>query len=317
MKKILTVAALLAVFAGSVHAEDNADFIKNAYINFKINSDGYKNVYVTPEQIHTFDILSGEYVIEPRNKFKLGKDGYFYYDDVITIPGAIEHVYFRRYEYENPETEEGAKYRGIFYNSRFKAKYSASSELSENTKKGTVVYKAENLGQFAYEAPSWRQYYEPWLYWNFESKPWVEGSDGYGIGETINITTTHHYQMTGIIILNGYVDLEKRDLYKKNSRVKTFTVKDKVNYITYTFELEDCVEFQQFFLQKSTNNIELIIEDVYKGDKWSDTCITAIIPEDQGGTGSDVKLYQKYTCDRGKEYGDPLCQDWFYEGYAD
>ena len=61
--------------------------------------------------------------------------------------------------------------------------------------------------------------------------------------------------MTNIIIVNGYVDLQRRDLYKKNSRVKTFTVKDKINYITYTFELEDCVEFQQFYLKKATNNI--------------------------------------------------------------
>jgi hypothetical protein len=80
------------------------------------------------------------------------------------------------------------------------------------------------------------------------------------------------------MILNGYVDMEKLDLYKKNSRVKVFTLEDLDNNINSKIKLADEVVFQNFKLQKPTKHIRLTIKEVYKGNKWEDTCVSSIIP---------------------------------------
>ena len=112
------------------------------------------------------------------------------------------------------------------------------------------------------------------------------------------MTTEKPFQR--IMILNGYVDAKKPDLYRKNSRVKAFSVRDLDNGGEYTFELEDCVCFQFFNLSGETKNIELKIAEVYKGDRWDDTCVSAIVPTMPGVTDS-APPYQKYTCFGDKE----------------
>ena len=93
------------------------------------------------------------------------------------------------------------------------------------------------------------------------------------------------------MILNGYVDAKKPELYKKNSRVKTFSVQDLDSDEKYTYTLEDCVSFQHFNFRKPAKNIELTITEVYKGEKWDDTCVSAIVPETPAG--GDNELYQE------------------------
>ena len=42
--------------------------------------------------------------------------------------------------------------------------------------------------------------------------------------------------------------------------------------------LSDEVVFQYFNLEKPTAHIRLTIKEVYKGNKWEDTCVSSIIP---------------------------------------
>ena len=55
-----------------------------------------------------------------------------------------------------------------------------------------------------------------------------------------------------------------------------------------------------FNLSGETKNIELKIAEVYKGDRWDDTCVSAIVPTMPGVTAS-APPYQKYTCFGDKE----------------
>ena len=84
---------------------------------------------------------------------------------------------------------------------------------------------------------------------------------------------------TNCQIFHGYVARERLDLYKKNSRVKDIEIIDLDNNIKYSFTLLDEVRIQTIKMTQWTKNIKLIIQSVYKGDKWDDTCITSIIPE--------------------------------------
>lgn len=267
------------------------DLSKDAYTSLAISWIDFE--YITPEKIISV-CDEGEFYDElDRSIFRLDNSGYFFYEGYILIPG-IPYVRL----VDNGETSSYAQERNQYYNDFLGTKYSASSELKEKTKNGLIEYSADNLGKFAYSPTD---HYEC-LSWNYESKPWVEGKEDFGIGETISLSTQKPF--SSITILNGYVDVRRRDLYKKNSRAKKLKVLDVDTNLEYEFELEDVVEFQTFCFKNETKNIIITIADVYKGDKWSDTCITGIVPNPSYGNNDSEKipLRQSYSYREDKNY---------------
>jgi len=113
---------------------------------------------------------------------------------------------------------------------------------------------------------------------------WVEGVKGYGYEEKIIISSfssgkqimAPHIVMCkiyGFIIFNGV--FKNDDLYRKNSRVKNVTI----NY-SHDISIEDTRQPQVFFLNDksfSTDLIEFKIKDIYKGERWDDTCMTKLL----------------------------------------
>lgn len=262
----------------------SVDYAKNEYFSIQREWDAIE--YITPDSVYSFSYEGETWREYPRESFHLDENGYYYFDDYVLVPG-IAWVKFdlKRALYKNSGYAESL---GFFYNGFYKAKYASDTALSENTKDSVIVYKAENLGKFAFAGTD---HYES-LSWNFNQKPWVEGREGYGEGETLSMSTEKPFNE--LIILNGYIDIQRPDLYKKNSRVKVFTVKDTDNNQEYTFELEDRVEFQRFYLRQQTRNIKLTIKEVYKGSKWEDTCVTALIPDSRTYSEENIPLRQKY-----------------------
>ena len=124
--------------------------------------------------------------------------------------------------------------------------------------------------------------------WGFTETvvPWVEGKDGYGIGEWIEYDISSFLEKRSdredlnninarLYILNGYVNPKLPHLYKENSRIKkaTLIIDDSTKI---EIELEDIVEFKCVELGRSFTKVKIIIDEVYKGTKYDDTCITAI-----------------------------------------
>lgn len=134
--------------------------------------------------------------------------------------------------------------------------FSASSELKEKD----IIYSAKNLTTID------------------SAKPWVEAIKGDGIGEYIIIDSKN---INGLIISNGYVDYNKSNLYENNNRVKVFEVYNQNNKKIQEIELEDTPDPQIFIIKEKCESIKLVIKEVYKGNKWDDTCINfiKIIPE--------------------------------------
>ena len=125
---------------------------------------------------------------------------------------------------------------------------------------------------------------------NFETA-WVEGVDGYGIGEYV----TYYFRqnsprITDILIANGYVKTEKS--FRENSRVKK--LKMYINDKPFAFlNLKDSRNVQIFKFDPigrphSDNDDRNILDElpnwtmkfeileVYKGDKYDDTAISEI-----------------------------------------
>lgn len=149
---------------------------------------------------------------------------------------------------------------------------SASSYLSENTKKGFVEYIPSNLTEKLYYrgGPD----YDHILY-DSVTPPWVEGAKGYGIDEYLDIE--FKWKSDEIQILNGFVDFLRKNLYTDNSRVKTLLIESQKPKFAMEYELEDIVRYNVIKLPEKTDKIRMTIKDVYKGDKYDDTCISSIL----------------------------------------
>lgn len=278
MKKFLIVMAFLFSFTSLfAQEEETIVFTEGVHVprTYTITKD---KISIHDEETETTEELD-------RSRFFLGEDKFYHFinkGDVeeIAFFANNSHVQFFSLEYVEDESTESflewersfrktVQENDMYFSFRdFGAKYSASSELKEKTTK----YVAENLATF-FLPPADKGSSSTW---DTEHKPWVEGAKGYGINQYIKLKTTTPF--SSLSIVNGYVDFYRRDLYKKNSRVKTFRVKDLDNKLEYDISLKDEVVGQRIELEKPTSNIILYIKEVYKGDKWDDTCVSSLVP---------------------------------------
>ena len=117
--------------------------------------------------------------------------------------------------------------------------------------------------------------------------PWVEGVQGDGIGEWIEITFKVWAAKKGnlcFLVSNGYVDFNRTDLYYANNRVKKLQVVCNDYRVDFETELTDSPQFQLIkvpvidIASGTTLTVRFIIKEVFKGDKYEDTCVNLIVP---------------------------------------
>lgn len=128
---------------------------------------------------------------------------------------------------------------------------------------------------------------------------WVEGVEGNGIGEYIEIEQSclirnSEYEtdinFTELCIVNGYAATEKN--WNENNRVKELKMYFDNKYVT-TIVLEDVIKQQYIDISEfdlkvqngETAKFKFEINDVYEGTKYNDTCITGLLIEFSGRTG--------------------------------
>lgn len=149
---------------------------------------------------------------------------------------------------------------------------------------------------------------------------WAEGVEGSGIGESICITSCCSYQSyqslwdwcsgyvgfsegdiepdicdgymryTEICVVNGYA--KNQTLWEENGRVKRLLMYVENKPYAY-LELEDTIYPQYFILPvdaiKAADGVDVhfqfVIEDVYPGTKYEDTCLTGLVVEFMGRHG--------------------------------
>ena len=121
-----------------------------------------------------------------------------------------------------------------------------------------------------------------------QNLPWAEGKTDEGIGESIEFDIMSVYdaysdgagrkEIRGDIkvsILNGFVNPYKQSLFYENNRIKKASIYvDGKKYMDLTFN--DFVEFTEFEIPAESKHVKIVIDEVYKGTKYNDTCITKI-----------------------------------------
>lgn len=125
---------------------------------------------------------------------------------------------------------------------------------------------------------------------------WCEGVDGDGIGEYIDISQAclvgdkgekQNLTFTELCIVNGYAATEEK--WRNNNRVKQLKLYYEGQYLGM-IELEDTMYPQYIDISSlgltvgngEEGNFRFEIADVYKGEKYDDTCITGILIEFDG-----------------------------------
>ncbi len=162
---------------------------------------------------------------------------------------------------------------------------------SSNLKDKSQSYNIKNIeNNFILYNDHWpyKRYDKAFLF-NSTLIPWAEAEAGDGIGVSIDVEfVPNEFSKTdeqsknkckSFVIMNGYVDFFRTDLYKKNNRVKKIRIESIDNEEKYNFEytLEDTPNFQEIQLPRYTKKIKLTILEVYKGTDYDDTCISGIM----------------------------------------
>ena len=233
-----------------------------------------------------------EYKLSRKNLY-IGKDGWYHYDDKLIIfqaSGFERYTHGTLFNFVQPSGDKVTL--NYYYMSTLdyepelfdvpEVTFKASSVLTENLNGKTIKYSPDQLSSYMKSYPEDTYIFddsEKLGVWDYMHIPWVEGVEGNGIGEKIKADFSE--PVRAFTILNGYVDPLHPDYYKKNSRVKKLKVIDTENNKTYYFNLEDIVIEQHFRLEERTQHLEFEIAEVYKGDKYQDTCISGLFGETQ------------------------------------
>lgn len=135
---------------------------------------------------------------------------------------------------------------------------SATSELVETQFAGDYLYPPVNI-----------------VDGNFDNT-WCEADEnGSGIGEALTIEFKEPVSFDEIQIVNGFA---YKDYYKKNNRVKSIQLTQVAgkHFQQKEYVLEDDKPDWQsikFDLPQTAQTIEIKITDIYKGEKYDDTCL--------------------------------------------
>jgi len=154
--------------------------------------------------------------------------------------------------------------------STFIASIEANKYLLETLNGRIIEYKPDNLltrffatdKEFRYELlPS--------------GIPWAISKNDISVAE-LSISFTGPVE--GIVLLNGFVDLKRTKLFYENSRIKSIEVEDVYTKKRVIVQLEDGVVFHDISFPFTTDKIIIRIKDVYCGSRFTDVCISAILP---------------------------------------
>jgi len=103
---------------------------------------------------------------------------------------------------------------------------------------------------------------------------WVESVQGNGVGEWINFEFLKAGQIKGLKIFPGYA--ADRDVYFKNGRLKKIKIEFS-NDPALEFDLVDEYALQEIsFAPVLTDYIKIIIQDIWPGTKFNDTCLAEV-----------------------------------------
>lgn len=260
---------------------------------FNLIDTGYKRKYVYRNGImymyyHDVQNIPNDLIIEKKYTYKNTNEGYIItsYTCGETSPGVNLYIIDGKYtinkRFPNTGNEAIDRWNHQIINSAIGIVYGISAfipmiftdtdfsyvfdsyEAETELKEGKTVYEANNLKMI-------------------DGLPWVSAKT-HGLHDKITIRCLARDDIN-MAFYNGFQSKTKPYLYNQNSRVKKIRITYKEINKSIEFELKDTQEKQLFDLEElyfsegEYATIEIEILSVFPGDKYSDLCLQAIIPE--------------------------------------
>lgn len=222
------------------------------------------------------------YVLSGGDVFLIAHHSYNIYDKLAFF-GFITDTTVKASMEEGKELRQGIWIDDLFANYIYLdsgiASITASSYLTETVGDITVDYRPEYMMNRICKVADGGGYPE---FDNF-MRCWAEGVAGDGIGEWLKVDFTR--ASDEMMILNGYIDFGNMQAYKRNNRLKRIKVESIEPAFSMEYAFEDYVAYHTIKLPAATKSVKITILDVYKGAKYSDTCVTAIaLPQERWRT---------------------------------
>jgi hypothetical protein len=102
--------------------------------------------------------------------------------------------------------------------------------------------------------------------------PLVEGAPGSGAG--LSLEVEFHIPSENLVVLNGFVDLDRKHLYRLNARMKRVRVTGAG--FEFEYEFADYVHFAQIDFPAAVTAVRLTVLEVYEGEKYEDLAISGL-----------------------------------------
>ena len=239
---------------------------KNIYRDFKLEKDGFLYGKIANEPFDSKPIKEIPVIFGDIFSFAI---------PVMTSSIQLGSDSYKKWLYFDGKYEKKEKIRypsSRVYNDIIQ-KVESSSHLIENNKGIEFDYSGISLDWFLIRNSEW-----PKDEINSYCFPWVENVDGTGIGEWIQFELKTPQSNT--YILNGFVDGNRLNLYKDNSRIKEaeFTGwTESGREIKQNIHFEDFVYFKTVIFSEPVIKFRITIKETYNGEKWQDTCISAVM----------------------------------------
>lgn len=254
-------------FTSSYYVKSELPDSLDIFSDFYLKDDGFLYGKITNEPFSVTPIQEVPVIFG--NEFSFAIPGMILYTLKFGEGKYKENIYC----YENSEKENKVLYHGKVYNDVF-VDVQSSSHLVEENRGIKIDYCGKNLDW--YITKRGRELATDII--NEYCFPWVENVDGLGIGEWIEFNLNSPQTIT--YILNGFVDGNRMHLYKANSRMKEAEItgwSENGKEIKQNVHFEDFVYFKTVQFSEPVIKFRITIKDAYPGEKWQDTCISAVM----------------------------------------
>ena len=239
----------------------------NIFSDFQLKDDGYLYGKIANESSSFNPVIDVPMIFGDMFSFAIPGATFFF---KIGSEGYSKWLYF------DGNYKQGLKAKEPFtkvYNDIIK-KVNSSSHLVETNNKIEFNYSGISLDWFIIHSGGEmaRDEINPYCF------PWVEDIEGPGIGEWVEFELNTPQTIT--YILNGFVDGNRMHLYKANSRMKEAEItgcSENGKEIKQNVHFEDFVYFKTVQFSEPVIKFRITIKEAYSGDKWQDTCISAVM----------------------------------------
>jgi len=161
------------------------------------------------------------------------------------------------------------------------------SSLRENIRGDEVVYGTD-FYKYRWVYEEGRVY--PQVDYLDGVPPWVEAEPGDGTGLEFEVLFSE--PVDNIVFLNGFVDMQRKHLYKQNARMQTIQIEG--DGFTREFTFIDQVRFQEIEFPKQTEKIKVKVVSVYPGSKYEDMAISGMYVRTEPEGISEEEKQRRY-----------------------